>query len=137
MKTLSLDMHCITVDFTSGPDHFFTSLDSEYVKKIKFAQKQLHASKAKLISFEFGAGVFVDTFFVETVMERHGVDLIDLDETFFKSSVAMENVELVVTPVGIYFQASPLHHTKQFLCRTDLVSNDKLFEKSKLNFLSI
>jgi len=130
-------MHCITVDFTSGPDHFFTLLDNEHVEKIKGAQEQLQASKAKSMSFVFSAGVFVDTLFVETVMERHGVDLIDLDATFFKSSVAMDNIELVVTPAGIYFQASPLHHTKQFLCRTDLVRNENLFEQSKLNFLSV
>lgn len=137
MKALSLDMYCITIGFTAGPDHFFTLLDSKHVEKIKLAQQQLQASKANSMSFVFSGGVFVDTLFVETVMERHGVDLLDLDATFFKSSVAMDNVELVVTPVGIYFQASPLHHTKQFLCRTDLVRNERLFEPSKLNFLSV
>lgn len=138
MKKLALDIHCITIDFQTGPDHFFTSLDNEHVEKIEAAAKQLQASGANEISFPFNSGVFVDTLFIESVMHRHGVELEDLDESYFKSSVAMDAVELVVNSAGIYFRATPLNRNAQFLHRTGLIHNQVLSQcGSKLNLLTI
>ena len=135
MKTLLLDVTCLTPELPSAPDHFCIRLDDAQIEKIKTLAskaKELNTLNIQSLKGIFDGGLFFTTDAFESISPEG-----DLDDEFFNSlkqyQVNMEDLRIVVYPSHFQFSAIPKHHELSSKCYTNKVNVRELNNKNALH----